>query len=592
MQAKEAAAGKVRTLISTAYGSAHILEIRTRDIDGTTVTDLHVKLPYGDAFLALDALSGNPIRFKPNDKVSTPYGPARVQTMRISQHAKLYEVHLINWTLSGGDFAKATITVSSTRTDSPRFSVCTAAVCFVQHEDLTRRFIATMPEALSACMASKARGNKFFGAGEFTEALLAYQEAITSLDMCIKQNTREQLETVAEDMWPAVFHALAVCHSNAAQGLLKLPEVHHKEVLIHAQTAMAFLKDRIIPEVMLRKDMAQGRLTKAISDAKKLGAGDTPPAGDGAAGRFGGLPQLVLASASGSGPALEAGQEMLASAFVTMSTVAAGTSCVLVGPSGEAAGIATSSGSATTSGSDPQDAHMAGSVIVTEVFASPAEYPAAWYATSAAVSAAKRAVLLAKAEYDVVKAEAATKEKLHSRTMLRLGRGLVLAGELKTAFAVLTDGRLRGEVQALSLARKVKAQLDAQSKKDKARWGGALKKLGGGEPAGDAVTTPSVQARQLLSPPVEVDSSTGGPPDMDSPTGGAMAEQQTELVKPEQESSGFLGLSGGVWGALALGAAVVAGASYAGGLWGGSSGTGSGTGSSNSGNSRGSALRK
>ncbi len=113
VQSKEAAAGKVRTLISTAYGAAHIQQIRTRDVDGVEVTDLHVKLPYGDAFLALDALTGNPIRFKPDDKVSTPYGPARVRALRLTAEIKMYEVVLVNWTLSGGDFAKATLTVSA-----------------------------------------------------------------------------------------------------------------------------------------------------------------------------------------------------------------------------------------------------------------------------------------------------------------------------------------------------------------------------------------------------------------------------------------------------------------------------------------------
>ena len=112
VQAKEETEGKVRTQVATAYGPGQILDIRSRDVDGTTVTDLHVKLPYGDAFLALDALSGNPIRFKPDDKVTTPFGPARVKTMRITEHSKLYEVSLINWTLSGGDFAKATLSVS------------------------------------------------------------------------------------------------------------------------------------------------------------------------------------------------------------------------------------------------------------------------------------------------------------------------------------------------------------------------------------------------------------------------------------------------------------------------------------------------
>ena len=111
MQANEAAKGTVRTKVATAYGAGHILEIRTREIDDITVVDLHVKLPYGDGFLAVDALSGNPIRFKPDDKVSTPFGPGRVQGMRITEHSKLYEVALVDWTLSGGDFARAILTV-------------------------------------------------------------------------------------------------------------------------------------------------------------------------------------------------------------------------------------------------------------------------------------------------------------------------------------------------------------------------------------------------------------------------------------------------------------------------------------------------
>ncbi len=432
-------------------------------------------------------------------------------------------------------------------------------------------------------MRAKARGNKLFGAGDFAGALLAYQEAITALDMCIKQNTREQLETVPSEVWPSVFHALAICHSNAAQGILKLPKVHHKEVLIHAQTAMAFLKDRVIPEVTARKDMAQAKLTKAISDAKKLGAtaessADTDSSGGVA--EFGGLQQLHLLAEPAGDAALEAGRELTADAFKDLPELQAGTECVLVAPSGAALGTATSSASDSAGSADTPV------VLVTAVFSSPEEYPAAWGATPSAISAAKRAVQLAKEEWDVVKAEAAAKEKLHARTMLRLGRGLVLAGELKTAFAVLTDGRLRGEPQALALARQVKARLEAQAKKDKARWGGALKQMGqqgGVGAAGAAAGESTVKVEQLQTPPAEVDADT-------SAGAASGSEQMEELQRPQDtESSGFLGLSGGAWGALALGAAVIAGATYAGGLWGGKSER---SGGSSTSTSTGSALRR
>jgi hypothetical protein len=111
VQEKEAAAGKARTFLQTAYGPAHIKQIREREVDGTTVKDLHVSLPYGDAFLALDALSGNPIRFQVNDPVKTPFGPGRVLSMRLTDDTKMYEVAIVNWILSGGDFAVGFFTV-------------------------------------------------------------------------------------------------------------------------------------------------------------------------------------------------------------------------------------------------------------------------------------------------------------------------------------------------------------------------------------------------------------------------------------------------------------------------------------------------